>query len=130
MYEPNQSLSILYLTSTQKIYTKASVVVSIYSTENIPYPPSGDIIITDRGSVGKDVDIKLTVNGAVSERTKNESLVVKAEILNPGQELNEQGVRNYIGSQVFNVTTTVYKNNKPQGSNTGVLTSESDIEID
>jgi len=105
MYVPNQSLSILYSTSTQKIYAKSSIVVSISSTENIPYPPPGDIIITDKGSVGKDVDIRLRVSGPVSEKTKNVSLVVVAEILNPGQELDEQGVRNYIGSQVFNIST-------------------------
>jgi len=130
MYNPNQSLSILYSTSTQKIYAKSSIVVSISKTEDIPYPPTGDIIITDRGSVGKDVDIKLRVNGPISEKTYNKNLVVPVEILDPGQELDEQGVRNYIGSQVFNVTTTVYKDNKPKGSTTGVLTSNSDVEID
>jgi len=130
MYVPSQNLSILYSASTQKIYTKSSIAVSISSTENIPYPSPGDIIVTDKGAVGKDVDIRLRVNGPVSEKTKNVSLVVLAEILNPGQELDEQGVRNYIGSQVFNVAATVYKDGSPQGSTTGTLTSSSKVEID
>jgi len=110
MYEPRQRLSILFLTSSKKIYAKVSILVTLGSSEYILYPPTEDIIVTNRGSEGKDVEIRLRVYGTVSESSKYQELIIPVEILNPGQVLNEEEIRNAIGSQVFNVTTGVYKN--------------------
>ena len=130
MYELNQKLSILFLSSSEKIYAKAVVGVTISSTENIPYPPAEDIIVTDRGSIGKDIEIRLRVNGTVSETTKIESLLIPVEIINAGEELDEQGVRDAIGRKVYNVTTVVYKDGSAQKEKSGTLNSGSNVEID
>lgn len=130
MYEPRQGLSILYLTIQKKIYAKASILVTLSSTEYIPYPLAEDIIITDKGVLGKDVEIRLRVYGTVTENTKYQELIIPVEILDPGQILDEQGIRDAIGNQVFNITTRVYKNNIPLKSTTGTLSQNSDIEIE
>jgi len=130
MYEPRQRLSILYLTFQKKIYAKASILVTLSSGEYIPYPVAEDIIITDRGALGKDVEIRLRVYGTVTENTKYQELIIPVEILDPGQILDEQGIRDAIGDQVFNITTGVYKNNTPLKSTTGTISQNSDIEIE
>ena len=130
MYEPRQRLSILYLTTQQKIYAKVSIMVTLSSDEYIPYPLPEDIIITDKGESGKDVEIRLRVYGTVSENTKYQELIIPVEILDPGQDLDEQGIRNAIGDQIFNITTKVYKNNVPLKSATGTISKDSDIEIE
>jgi len=130
MYEPRQRLSSLYLTAQEKIYAKVSILVALSSSEYIPYPLPGDIIITDKGESGKDVEIRLRVYGSVSENTKYQELIIPVEILDPGQDLDEQGIKNAIGNQVFNITTKVYKNNVPLESTTGTISQNSDIEIE
>ena len=130
MYELNQTLSIQFLSSTEKIYAKAVDRVSISSTENISYPPAEDIIVTDRGSIGKDIEIRLRVTGTVSETTKIESLTIPVEIIDASEELDEQGVRNAIGNKVYNVTTVVYKDRSAQKEKSGTLNSGSNVEID
>ncbi len=130
MYEPRQKLSILYLTVQKKIYAKVSILVTLGSGEYIPYPLAEDIIITDKGVLGKDVEIRLRVYGTESESTKYQEFIIPVEILDPGQILDEQGIRNAIGNQVFNITTKVYKNNMPLKSTTGTISKNSDIEIE
>ena len=130
MYEPRQRLSILFLTSSKKIYAKVSILVTLGSSEYILYPPTEDIIVTNRGSEGKDVEIRLRVYGTVSESSKYQELIIPVEILNPGQVLNEEEIRNAIGSQVFNVTSGVYKNSTLMKSTTGIITRNSDLEIE
>ena len=130
MYEPRQRLSILYLTAQKKIYAKVSILVTLSSGEYIPNPLPEDIIITDKGELGKDVEIRLRVYGTVSENTKYQELIIPVEILDPRQVLDEQGIRNAIGDQVFNITTRMYKNNTPLKSTTGTISKNSDIEIE
>lgn len=130
MYEPRQRLSLLYITAHKKIYVKASILVTLSADENIPYPPPEDIIVTDQGASGKDIEIRLRVHGAQAERAKYQELIIPVEIMNPGQVLDEQGVRDAIGSKVYNVATTVYKDNVPQKSASGTATQNSDVEIE
>ncbi len=130
MYNLSQNLSLLFSRTTEKIYAKASLQIQIYTTESIPYPPSEDIIITDKGALGKDIEIRLKVKGPISETIKTESLTVPVEIINAGEELDEQGVRNEVGSKVYNVTTIVYKDGSVKKEKSGTLTSGSDVEID
>jgi len=130
MYELKQGLCAFFLNSTEKIYAKSSIQVRIYSTENIPSPTSRDIIITDKGAEGKDIIIILNVGGDVSQTTKNEYLEVPVEIIDAGQELDEQGVRDEIGSKVYNVTVRVVKDNVEKSADGGKITNKSTIEIE
>ena len=130
MYNLSQNLSLLFLSSNEKIYAKSSLQVQIYSTENIPAPSVSDIIVTDKGAVGKDIEIRLRVIGPASGTAKTESLTIPVEIINTGQELDEQGVRDAVGSKVYNVTTVVYKDGTVKKEKTGTLNSGSKVEID
>lgn len=130
MYELSQSVCALFLTSTEKIYTKSSVDVSIYSTENIAQPTSQDIIILDKGSQGKDITIKLTVTGMVSEQIQTKSLTIPVPVIDVGHNLNEQGVRDEIGSKVYSVTVKVYKDGTQKSSEVEDVNRKSDVEID
>ncbi|RLD39707.1 MAG: hypothetical protein DRI97_01585 [Bacteroidetes bacterium] len=130
MYNLSQNLSLLFLSSNEKIYAKSSVQVKIYSTENIPAPSASDIIVTDKGAVGKDIEIRLRVSGPISETTKTESLTIPVEIINTGQELDEQGVRDAVGSKVYNVKTVVYKDGDVKKEKTGQVNAGSNVEID
>ena len=130
MYNLRQNLSLLFLSSNEKIYAKSSVQVQIYSTESIPAPSASDIIVTDKGVVGKDIEIRLRVSGPISQTPKTESLTIPVEIINTGQELDEQGVRDAVGSKVYNVTTVVYKDGDVKKEKTGELNSGSNVEID
>lgn len=130
MYEQIQRLSILFLRSTEKIYARASVRVTLYANENIPYPSADDIIVTDRGSLGKDIEIRLRVNGTDSGTSKTESLTIPVEIIDAGEELDEQGVRDAIGTKVYNVTTAVLKDGIQKDSKSGVLNNNSKVEIE
>lgn len=113
-----------------KIYARAVINVSISSTESIPYPSPDDIIVTDMGAAGKEIEINLHVSGTASGGSSDEELTVTVPVLDPGEELDEQGVRDAIGTQVFNVSTVVYKDNKKKGSTSGSLDSSSDIDIE
>lgn len=104
--------------------------VQIYSTENIPTPSASDIIVTDKGAVGKSIEIRLKVIGPASGAAKTESLTIPVEIINANQELDEQGVRDAVGSKVYNVKTVVYKDGTVKNEKTGELNSESKVEID
>lgn len=130
MYEPRQRLSLLYILAHKKIYVKASILVTLSADENIPYPPPEDIIVTDQGASGKDIEIRLRVHGTQSVRAKYQELIIPVEVLNPGQILNEQGVRDAVGSKVYNVATAVYKDNVQQKSTSGTATQTSDVEIE
>lgn len=130
MYEPRQRLSLLYILAHKKIYVKASILVTLSADENIPYPPPEDIIVTDQGASGKDIEIRLRVHGTQSLRAKYQELIIPVEVLNPGQILNEQGVRDAVGSKVYNVATAVYKDNVQQKSTSGTATQTSDVEIE
>jgi hypothetical protein len=130
MYEPTQSLVILYRRDTMKIYARAVINVSISSTESIPYPSQDDIVITDMGAAGKDIEIDLHVSGTASGGSRDEELTVTVPVLDPGEELDEQGVRDAIGTQVFNVNTIVYKDNEKKGGTSGSLDSSSNIIIE
>lgn len=130
MYEPRQRLSLLYILAHKKIYVKASILVTLSSDENIPYPPPEDIIVTDQGASGKDIEIRLRVHGSQAERDKYQELIIPIEVLSPGQILDEQGVRDAVGSKVYNVATEVYKDNVPQKSTSGTATQSSDVEIE
>ncbi len=129
MYEQELYTDILYITAQQKIYARTSDQVTIFSTQSIPYPQQGDIIITDHGASGKDIEIRLKVMGPVSETTKTEELVIPVEILQTSRELDEQGVRDLIGSKVYNITCMVYKDNVLQDSESGGATQNSNIEL-
>lgn len=129
MYEPRQRLSLLYIAAQNKIYVKATILVPLSSDENIPYPPPEDIIITDQ-VIGKDIEIRLRVHGISAEIARYQELIIPVEILNTVQTLDEQGVRNAVGSKVYNVVTTVYKDNVPQKSTSGTATQSSDVEIE
>ena len=130
MYELSQSVCALFLTSTEKIYTKSSVDVTIYSTEDIAQPGSQDIIILDKGSQGKDITIKLTVTGTVSEQIQTKSLTIPVEVIDVGHQLNEQGVRDEIGSKVYSVTVKVFKNNTEKSSNDEKIDKKTEVVID
>lgn len=130
MYEPRQRLSLLYILAHKKIYVKASILVTLSADENIPYPPPEDIIVTNQGASGKDIDIRLRVQGTQAERAKYQELIIPVEVLNPGQILDEQGVRDAVGNKVYNVTTAVYKDNIEQKSTSGTATQTSDVEIE
>ena len=130
MYELNQSLCALFLNLTEKIYTKSSVDVTIFSNENIPQPTARDIVVVDRGALGKDITIKLNVQGQASGGIKTAELEISTEIIDAGQKLDEQGVRNAIGTKVYNVTTKVFKDNVEKSSQTGKVNDESDVEIE
>jgi len=130
MYELNQSLCALFLNLTEKIYTKSSVDVTIFSNENIPQPTARDIVVVDRGALGKDITIKLNVQGQASGGIKTAELEISTEIIDAGQKLDEQGVRNTIGTKVYNVTTKVFKDNVEKSSQTGKVNDESDVEIE
>lgn len=129
MYEQELYTDILYIAAQQKIYARTSDQVTIYSTQSIPYPQQGDIIITDHGASGKDIEIRLKVMGSVSEATKTEELVIPVEILQTSRELDEQGVRDLIGSKVYNITCLVYRDNVVQDSGSSEVEQNSDIEI-
>lgn len=129
MYEQELYIDILYITAQQKIYARTSDQVTIYSTQSIPYPQQGDIIITDHGASGKDIEIHLKVTGQVSETTRTEELLIPVEILQTSRELDEQGVRDLIGSKVYNITCMVYKDNVLQDSESGGATQNSNIEL-
>jgi len=130
MYELNQSLCALFLNLTKKIYTKSSVDVTIFSNENIPQPTARDIVVVDRGALGKDITIKLNVQGQASGGIKTAELEISTEIIDAGQKLDEQGVRNAIGTKVYNVTTKVFKDSVEKSSQTGKVNDESDVEIE
>jgi hypothetical protein len=130
MYEPKLRLKLLYITAQKKIYLKASILVTLGSDQSIPYPPPGDIIVSDQGAIGKDIEIRLRVLGTHFDKAKYQELVIPVEIMNPGQVLDEQGVRDAIGSKVYNVSTTVYKDNVPQQSTSSEATRDSDVEIE
>jgi hypothetical protein len=130
MYELSQSLSALFLESTEKIYVKSSVDVTLYSSEYIPPPGARDIIIIDRGSLGKDITIRLNVQGQASGGIKTESLSIPVEVIDAGQQLDEQGVRDTIGSKIYNVTARVFKGGVEESGETGNVTKESDVEIE
>jgi len=130
MYELNQSLCALYLESTEKIYAKSSVEVTIYTTEDIPQPTSQDIIILDKGSLGKDITIRLNVTGTISEEIQTKSLTIPVPVIDAGQKLDEEGVRTTIGSKVYNVTTLVIKNNVQESNESGSITNKSEVEIE
>lgn len=130
MYELSQSVCALFLTSTENIYTKSSVDVSIYSTEDIAQPSSQDIIILDKGDLGKDITIKLTVTGTVSEEIQTKSLTIPVPVIDVGHQLNEQGVRDEIGSKIYRVSVRVFKNNVLKSSEDDDVDKKSEIEID
>lgn len=130
MYELSQSVCALFLTSTEKIYTKSSVGVTIYSTEDIAQPSSQDIIVLDKGSQGKDITIKLTVTGSISEETQIKSLTIPVEVIDVGHQLDEQGVRDEIGSKTYNVTVKVYKNTTEKSSDKQKIDNKSNIDIE
>lgn len=130
MYELNQSLCALFLESTEKIYAKSSVEVTIYTTEDIPQPTSQDIIILDKGSLGKDITIRLNVTGTISEEIQTKSLTIPVPVIDAGQKLDEEGVRTTIGSKVYNVTTLVFKNNVQESNKSGSVTNKSEVEIE
>ena len=90
MYEQELYTDILYIAAQQKIYARTSDQVTIYSTQSIPYPQQGDIIITDHGASGKDIEIRLKVMCSVSEATKTEELVIPVEILQTSRELDDR----------------------------------------
>lgn len=129
MYDPRQRLSLLYILAQNKIYVKATILVPLSSDENIPYPPPEDIIVTDQ-VIGKDIEIRLRVYGIQAERAKYQELIIPVEILDTSQILDEQGVRDAVGSKVYNVTTAVYKDNVEQKSTSGTATQTSDVEIE
>lgn len=129
MYEQELYPDILYLIASQKIYARATDQVTIYSTQSIPYPRQDDIIVTDHGESGKDIEIHLRVTGSVSEHGRTEELVIPVEIFQISGELDEQGVRNLIGSKDYNITCMVYKDNVLQDSKSGVVTQNSNIEL-
>jgi len=129
MYELSQSLCALYLESTEKIYAKSSVEVTIYTTEDIPQPTSQDIIILDMGSLGKDITIRLNVTGTISEEIQTKSLTIPVPVIDVGHNLNEQGVRDEIGPKVYNVTVKVFKNNTEKSSNDNKVDKKSEVEL-
>ena len=109
---------------------KTSVRVTISTTESIAYPTSQDITITDKGALGKDIEIRLNVTGTVSSKSKTETLDIPVEIIDAGEPLNEQGVRNAVGSKEYNITTEVLKDEVIKNTKQDKLTSGSDVEID
>jgi hypothetical protein len=129
MYELSQSLCALFLESTEKIYAKTSVEVTIYTTEDIPQPTSQDIIILDKGSLGKDITIRLNVTGTISEEIQTKSLTIPVPVIDVGHNLNEQGVRDEIGPKVYNVTVKVFKNNTEKSSNDNKVDKKSEVEL-
>ncbi|MEE4255525.1 MAG: hypothetical protein V2I47_00660 [Bacteroidales bacterium] len=129
MYELSQNLCALFLESTEKIYAKSSVEVTIYTTEDIPQPTAQDIIILDKGSLGKDITIRLNVTGTISEEIQTKSLTIPVPVIDVGHNLNEQGVRDEIGPKVYNVTVKVYKNNTEKSSNDNNVDKKSEVEL-
>jgi hypothetical protein len=130
MYELSQRLSLLFLTSTAKIYAQAKVRATISIMENIPDPSPQDITITSNASGGKDIEIKLRAIGTPALETQTLSKTIDVDIINAGQELDEQGVRDAVGSKVYNVTTKLYKGEVLKDSKQNELTNESNVEID
>lgn len=130
MYELSQHLCALFLESTEKIYTKSTVNVTLYSSEYIPQPGSRDIIIIDRGSLGKDITIKLNVQGQAAGGIKTESLEIPVEIIDAGQPLDEQGVRDEIGSRIYNVNAKVFKADIEESSEKKEVNRNSEVEIE
>jgi len=129
MYELSQNLCALYLESTEKIYAKSSVGVTIYTTEDIPQPTAQDIIVVDKGSLGKDITIRLNVTGTVSEEIQTKSLTIPVPVIDAGHNLNEQGVRDEIGPKVYNVNVKVFKNNTEKSSNDNKVDKKSEVEL-
>jgi hypothetical protein len=129
MYEQLLYLDILYLISEQKIYARATDQVTVFSTQSIPYPREDDIIVTDHGESGKDIEIHLTVTGPVSETTRTGELVIPVEILQTEEELDEQGVRNLIGSKVYHVSCIVYRDHVVQNSKSDQVARNTNVEI-
>ena len=130
MYELSQHLCALFLESTEKIYTKSTVNVTLYSSEYIPQPDARDIIIIDRGSLGKDITIKLNVQGQAAGGIKTESLEIPVEIIDAGQPLDEQGVRDEIGNRIYNVTAKVFKAAIEESSDKNEVNRNSEVEIE
>ena len=130
MYELRQQVCLLFKNSTEKIYAKTTAGVTISTTENIPDPSSQDITITPNSSGGKDIEINLRVLGSPSVQTHEVTKVIEEEIINAGEPLDEQGVRDAVGSKVYNVTTKVFKGEVLQSSKQGEIKDNSKVEIE
>ena len=109
MYEIRQQLCLLFKESTEKIYAKTTAQVTISTTENIPDPTSQDITTTPNSSGGKDIEVNLRVLGSPSVQTQEVTKIIEEEIIDAGEPLDEQGVRDAVGSKLYNVTVNVYK---------------------
>lgn len=130
MYELSQRFSLLFKSSTEKIYAKTSARVTISTTESIPDPSGQDITTTPNASGGKDIEINLRVLGSPSVQTQDITKVIEVEIIDAGESLDEQGVRDAVGTKEYNITTGVYKNEVLQSSKSGKLNADSKVEID
>lgn len=130
MYEINLDLCALFLKSSEKIYAKSTVQVTISSTENIPAPTSRDIIISDLGPLGKDIVIRLNVYSASPGAPNSDTLDIPVEIIDAGGVLDEQGVRDAIGNKVYNVTVRVFKNNVQKSEEGGAVNNSSKVELE
>ncbi|MEN8225974.1 MAG: hypothetical protein ABFS05_11520 [Bacteroidota bacterium] len=130
MYELRQQVCLLFKNSTEKIYAKSTAIVTISVTESIPDPSSQDIIITGNSTGGKDIEIKLHVNGEPTLQPQNVEKEVEVEIIDAGEPLNEQGVRDAVGSKLYNVTVNVYKGSNIESSKEKEINENSTVIIE
>jgi hypothetical protein len=130
MYELRQQVCLLFKGSTEKIYAKTTAQVTISTTENIPDPTSQDITTTPNSSGGIDIEIDLRVLGSPSIPTQEVTKVIEEEIIDAGEPLDEQGVRDAVGSKEYNVTVNVYKGSTKKSSKDKKINNTSKVIIE
>jgi hypothetical protein len=130
MYELSQEVCLVFKTPTEKIYARSVDDVTISTTENIPDPSAQDIAVTPNSTGGKDIEIILRVLGSPSIPTQVVTKTVDVEIIDAGEELDEEGVRTAVGSKVYNITVKVYKNGTVQSTSEEGVSDKSKVIIE